>query len=144
MVFDPDVSNTVKDALVTTGKLWTRATGADAAWTVHNAKHSSLSDKVVKALTQKSETRKSKKAKKKQRKIYQEKAYTTWTQVKEDEWLLKIRDLEHAPTEEQMAFLTCVIDRCKQERNELASFSVKGMTSKFKKRRRHVRNSLNH
>ena len=69
VVIDPDVSNTVKDALVTTGKLWTRATGADAAWTVHNSKHSSLRDNVVKALTQKPETRKSKKAKKKQRKL---------------------------------------------------------------------------
>ena len=117
MVIDPDVSNTVKDALVTTGKLWTRATGEDAAWTVHNTKHSSLRDNVVKALTQKSETRKSKKAKIEKRKIYQEKAYTAWTQVKEDEWWLKIRALEHAPTEEQMAFLTCVVERCKHERN---------------------------
>ena len=82
---DPNLSNAVKDALVTTGKLWTRETGPEAAWSAQHRSHASLPEKTVAALCKKSEGSTKKKAQEKQRKIYQEKAYTTWTQLQEDD-----------------------------------------------------------
>ena len=42
---DPNLSSAVKDALVTTGKLWTRERGPEAAWSAQHRSHASLSER---------------------------------------------------------------------------------------------------
>ena len=86
------------------------------------------------ALGKKTDGSKKKKAKKKQRKIYQEKAYTTWTQLKEEDWWVKTRSHAEAPTQEQEAFLKCVIERCNTERRELASQRLRDLRTSNRKK----------
>ena len=101
---DPNISNAVKDALVATGKLWKRETGAASKWSTDNCGHSSLPQKTVIFLQNMSTGSKKKEAKKKKRKLYQEKAYSVWTEIKDDEWWQRLRSLEEPPTAEHEVF----------------------------------------
>ena len=118
---DPNVSSAVKDALITTGQLWRRETGDAAVWAGNDRRHSSLEDKTLKALSKTDKNKKKRQAKKKMRKIYEEKVYMSWKECKEEEWWQKSKASDEPPTEEQETFLRCVLERCREERQELAT-----------------------
>ena len=76
-------------------------------------------------------------AKKKQRRIYQERAYITKEDIprKTSEWWEKLRSSNESPTDEQEAFLQCIIKRCEDEKKELATLQVESMAGHAGKQR---------
>ena len=74
------------------------------------------------------------------RRYHVSQAYVHWQQQKVDEWWTSTREGQENPTQEQEAFLQCVVDRCAQEQLELQQLMARqhrkgGKKSKEKKKR---------
>ena len=57
--------------------------------------------------------------KQKERKRVQEEAYVFWQEEKVEEWWTNLRKSDKPPTREQEAFLKCVEDRSRKEKEDL-------------------------
>lgn len=117
---DPQVSDLVKEALVTTGQLWSRAEMGTVPCEDVDKRQTCLPARVTAELAKAiAPKQRAKKKKPKQRKPCQEKAYTQWQEQRVQAWWHQLYHSKEPPTKDQERFLRSVENRCRTEKHEL-------------------------
>ena len=110
-------SSQIATAMRTTAQLWSKIDGVWQGSSV-DTRHQSIS---AAPAANKTGMQRQQKIKKPNVAAYQKRAYAKWSDMKVEEWWKKVETQLPKPTDEQMRFLRRVVERCREEQQEMIS-----------------------